>query len=84
MSVTVEGVTHYLVSYYNTDDVKGGLFQPLSQAPALSGIRPRPELILKQRFCAPLGEVNKSTDGARKGHQGMDKGYWPLGQSCHH
>ena len=80
MSVTVQGVTHHLVSYYNMDDVKDGLLQPPSQAPALSGIRPRPELVSKQSFRAPLEEMDEPIEGAREGHPGIYNGYRPLGQ----
>lgn len=44
ISVTVQGVTHHLVSHYNMDDVKRSLLEPPSQSTTLSGIRPRPEL----------------------------------------
>jgi Gti1/Pac2 family transcription factor len=80
MSVTVQGVTHHLVSYYNMDDVKNGLLEPPSQAPALSGIRPRLELTSKQSFRAPLEEMDDTMDGAREGHQGIYGAYRPLGQ----
>lgn len=84
ISVTVQGVTHHLISYYAMDDVKEGLLQPASQAPTLSGIRPRPELISKQSFRAPLEEVDENIDGARGGHQGIYGGYQPLGQPYYH
>jgi Gti1/Pac2 family transcription factor len=79
MSVTVQGVTHHLVSYYNMDDVKRGLLEPPSQSTTLSGIRPRPELTSKQSFRAPLEEVDENLDGTREGHQGMYGSYRPLG-----
>ena len=80
MSVTVQGVTHHLVSYYDMDDVKNGLLQPPSTAPSLAVIRPRLELVQKQSFRAPLEEMEEGMDGARDGHQGIYGGYRPLGQ----
>jgi hypothetical protein len=84
MSVTVQGVTHHLVSYYNMDDVKNGLLEPPSQAPALNGIRPRPELISKQSFRAPLEEMDETMDGTREGHPGIYGGYRTLGQPSYY
>src|SRR5436305_876302 len=80
MSVTVQGVTHHLVSYYNMDDVKNGLLEQPSQAHALSSIRPRPELTSRQSFRAPLEDMDETVDGVRDGHQGIYSGYRSLGQ----
>ena len=80
MSVTVQGVTHHLVSYYNMDDVKNGLLEQPSQDHALSSIRPRPELTSKQSFRAPLEDMDETVDGVRDGHQGIYSGYRSLGQ----
>lgn len=56
MSVTVQGVTHHLVSYYNVEDVMAGNLRSPSQTENLQFIRPRPELTSKQSFRSPLEE----------------------------
>jgi Gti1/Pac2 family transcription factor len=77
MNVTVQGVSYRLVSYYNMDNVKGGLLELPSQSAALSCIRPRLEL--KQSFNAPLEEMDENLDGTKEGHQDMSGDYLPLG-----
>ncbi|KAK5069696.1 Global transcription regulator sge1 [Lithohypha guttulata] len=57
MSVTVQGVTHHLVSYYNVEDVMAGNLRAPSQTDTLQFIRPRPELTSKQSFRSPLEET---------------------------
>jgi hypothetical protein len=79
ISVTVQGVAHHLVSYYNMDDVKRGLLEPPSQSTTLSGIRPRPELTSGQGSRAPVEGVGENLDGVREGYQGVYGGNWPLG-----
>lgn len=59
MSVTVSGVTHHLVSYYNVEDVMRGLLNPPSVVENLRYIRPRPELTTKQSFRAPVDDVEQ-------------------------
>ncbi|KAJ9663964.1 Global transcription regulator sge1 [Neophaeococcomyces mojaviensis] len=54
MSVTVQGVTHHLVSYYNVNGVMAGTLRTPSQTESLQYIRPRPELIQKQSFRSPI------------------------------
>lgn len=54
MSVTVQGVTHHLVSYYNVNDVMAGSLRTPSQTDSLQYIRPRPELTQKQSFRSPI------------------------------
>ena len=78
MSVTVQGVTHHLVSYYNIHDVIANQLRTPSQLPELQYLRPRPELTSKQSFRAPLEEVDEAIEAARDGHQGP-YGYRPLG-----
>ena len=72
ISVTVQGATYHLVSYYNLDDVKNGLLGQPSQAHTLSGIRPRPELTSKQSFRTPYME--ETVDDAWNAYQGMCSG----------
>ena len=57
MSVTVQGVTHHLVSYYNVEDVMAGNLRAPSSTEALQFIRPRPELTSKQSFRSPIEEA---------------------------
>lgn len=65
MSVTVQGVTHHLVSYYNVSDVVGGHLRTPSQTETLHYVRPRLELTSKQSFRSPL-EDNDDLDGMRE------------------
>ncbi|KAF2768707.1 hypothetical protein EJ03DRAFT_273603, partial [Teratosphaeria nubilosa] len=56
MSISVNGISHHMVSYYKVDDVKNGMLpRPLSD-PRLANIAVRPELYLKQNFRAPVEE----------------------------
>lgn len=59
MSVTVQGVTHHLVSYYNVHDVLANNLRTPSQTDNLQYIRPRPELTSKQSFRSPIEEVEE-------------------------
>jgi len=57
MSVSINGVSHHLVSYYKLDDVKNRLLiRPLND-PRLAQITVRPELYLKQNFRSPVEET---------------------------
>ena len=69
MSVTVQGVTHHLVSYYNVHDVIANNLRTPSQTENLQYIRPRPELTSKQSFRSPLEEAEE-VDGIRDGPGG--------------
>lgn len=60
MSVTVQGVTHHLVSYYSVEDVMRGVLSPPSMVETLKYIRPRPELTTKQSFRAPIDDLDSS------------------------
>jgi Gti1/Pac2 family transcription factor len=64
MSVTVQGITHHLVSYYHVNDVLTNQLRSPSQTENLQYIRPRPELTQKQSFRAPIEEVDE-VDGAQ-------------------
>ena len=56
MSISINGISHHMVSYYKVDDVKNNLLpRPLSD-PRLANVAVRPELYLKQNFRAPVEE----------------------------
>jgi Gti1/Pac2 family transcription factor len=65
MSVTVQGVTHHLVSYYSVSDVVNGQLRTPSQTENLNYVRPRPELTSKQSFRSPL-EDTEDIEGIRE------------------
>ena len=83
MSVTVQGVTHHLVSYYNVNDVLNNQLRTPSQTDNLHYIRPRPELTSSQSFRSPLEEVDEYENQARQaqaqgyGHRMPAPGYMP-------
>ena len=93
MSISVNGISHHMVSYYKVDDVKhNALARPL-QDPRLQHISVRPELYLKQNFRAPIEETEHyAIDGQAYAHpqmmysmaangQNMRPGqYYPSGQ----
>ncbi|KAK4903941.1 Global transcription regulator sge1 [Elasticomyces elasticus] len=57
MSVSVNGISHHMVSYCKVEDVKNNLLpRPLSD-PCLQNISVCPELYLKQNFRAPVEET---------------------------
>ncbi|KAI4722105.1 hypothetical protein E4T48_01665 [Aureobasidium sp. EXF-10727] len=59
MSISLNGVSHHLVSYYTVEDVKQRkLGRPLNDS-RLNGIAIRPELYLKQNFRAPVEEQDQ-------------------------
>ena len=81
MSVTVQGVTHHLVSYYNVEDVMSSALRTPSSTETLQYIRPRPELTSKQSFRSPIDDAEDvseiSGSGAyshRMGYGGYDYG----------
>ena len=92
MSVTVQGVTHHLVSYYNVEDVMAGTLRTPAQTDNLQYIRPRPELTSKQSFRSPIEEAEDVSElngqggyGYRMGSGGYDYGkqtqmYYPSQQ----
>ena len=57
MSVSINGISHHMVSYYKVDDVKNGKLQRPLADPRLQNISVRPELYLKQNFRAPVEET---------------------------
>lgn len=72
MSISVNGISHHMVSYYKVDDVKNQqLPRPLSD-PRLQNISVRPELYLKQNFRAPVEETEHyAIDGHMNAHPQM-------------
>lgn len=57
MSISLNGVSHHMVSYYTVEDVKQRrLHRPLTDS-RLSGLTVRPELFMKQNFRAPVEET---------------------------
>ncbi|KAK3681191.1 Global transcription regulator sge1 [Vermiconidia calcicola] len=77
MSISVNGISHHMVSYYKVDDVKNQLFpRPLSDA-RLQNMSVRPELYLKQNFRAPVEETEQyAIDGNMHAHPQM---MYPMG-----
>ncbi|KAK4898111.1 Global transcription regulator sge1, partial [Elasticomyces elasticus] len=69
MSVSVNGISHHIVSYYKVEDVKNDLLpRPLSD-PRLQNISVRPELYLKQNLRAPVEETEHyAIDGHMHAH----------------
>jgi len=85
MSVTVQGVTHHLVSYYNVNDVMASSLRTPSQTENLQYIRPRVELTHRQSFRAPLEEGDdlegmRDPNQARFGYRMAPQGYTPQHQ----
>lgn len=72
MSISINGISHHMVSYYKVDDVKhNALARPL-QDPRLQHISVRPELYLKQNFRAPIEETEHyAIDGQMHAHPQM-------------
>lgn len=78
MSVTVQGVTHHLVSYYNVNDVISNALRTPSQTDNLQYIRPRAELTSKQSFRSPLEDADEVEGGqAPYGYRVSAQGYLP-------
>ena len=72
MSISINGISHHMVSYYKVDDVKNNLLpRPLSD-PRLQNMSVRPELYLKQNFRAPVEESEHyAIDGHMQAHPQM-------------
>ena len=72
MSISINGISHHMVSYYKVDDVKNNLLpRPLSD-PRLQNMTVRPELYLKQNFRAPVEESEHyAIDGHMHAHPQM-------------
>lgn len=75
MSVTVQGVTHHLVSYYNMNDVISNNLRTPSQTENLQYIRPRAELTSKQSFRSPIEDVDEVDGGQGYGYRVNTQGY---------
>ncbi|KAK6424321.1 Global transcription regulator sge1 [Oleoguttula sp. CCFEE 5521] len=56
MSISVNGISHHMVSYYSVDDVKNNNLPRPSSDARLATLQVRPELYLKQNFRAPIEE----------------------------
>lgn len=76
MSVNVHGVHHHLVSYYTIKEVMDGELHPPTQDPRLSRLEPRPDLITRQNFRAPLDDtddtVQEHTNGLHQNNYGYE------------
>ena len=72
MSISINGISHHMVSYYKVDDVKNNVLpRPLTD-PRLQNITVRPELYLKQNFRAPVEEnEHYAIDGQMHAHPQM-------------
>ncbi|KAK5166223.1 Global transcription regulator sge1 [Saxophila tyrrhenica] len=72
MSITINNISHHMVSYYNVDDVKNGKLLGPQADPRLHGISIRPELYLKQNFRSPIEDgEHLALDGSNSGHPHM-------------
>lgn len=72
MSISVNGISHHMVSYYKVDDVKNNLLPRPINDPRLQNISVRPELYLKQNFRAPVEESEHyAVDGHMNVHPHM-------------
>lgn len=67
ISVTVNGVSHHLVSYYSVNDVMQKKLPNPSQDQRFAHTVPRQELITKQNFRSAIDEVD-AMDGAADRH----------------
>ncbi|PPJ54607.1 hypothetical protein CBER1_06165 [Cercospora berteroae] len=72
MSISVNGISHHMVSYYKVEDVKSNMLpRPLTDT-RLQNISVRPELYLKQNFRAPVEETEHyAIDGHMNAHPQM-------------
>ena len=75
MSVNVHGVHHHLVSYYTIKEVMDGELHPPTQDPRLSRLEPRPDLITRQNFRAPLDDADDSVQEHSNGPHLNSYGY---------
>lgn len=72
MSISINGISHHMVSYYKVDDVKHNILPRPLQDPRLQHISIRPELYLKQNFRAPIEETEHyAIDGQTYAHPQM-------------
>lgn len=72
MSISINGISHHMVSYYKVDDVKNSKLPRPMTDPRLQGISIRPELYLKQNFRSPVEETEHyAMDGNMHAHPHM-------------
>ncbi|KAI8710827.1 hypothetical protein NCS52_01525300 [Fusarium sp. LHS14.1] len=76
ISITFQGVSHHLISYYKCDDVKASLFTTPSHHSTLRSIIPRPEL-MAHAFKVPVTGRNSASgeDDHSHGPASMNNGY---------
>ena len=72
MSISINGISHHMVSYYKVEDVKRSALPRPMEDPRLTNITVRPELYLKQNFRAPVEETEHyAIDGQMHAHPQM-------------
>lgn len=72
MSISLNGISHHMVSYYKVDDVKNNVLPRPMSDPRLQNIQVRPDLYLKQNFRAPVEEGEQyAVDGHMHAHPQM-------------
>lgn len=82
MSVTIDNRHLHLVSYYNPQDVRSGnLLQRPSEDPGLGQLRPRPDLLHRQNFRAPLDDVDEVGTNGYAGSPQRHGQYVPTGHA---
>ena len=65
MSISINGISHHMVSYYKMDDVKKGLLPGPRNDPRLQGLVVRQDLYLKQNFRAPVEDAEQFAVGGQ-------------------
>ena len=82
ISIPYRGVLHHVVSYYTTDDVVENRLQLPSESAIATESLPRPELLTRQNFRAPLetnsAVLNFNAQPAMPGYQHVSDGQVPL------
>jgi hypothetical protein len=69
MSVSINGISHHMVSYYKVEDVKANLLPRPNQDQRLASLTIRPDLYCKQNFRAPVDEADQyALDGQMNPH----------------
>jgi Gti1/Pac2 family transcription factor len=58
ISITLNDVTHHLVSYYTIPDVMADKFMVPSKDPRFANLQPRPALLTAQNFRSPIEDVD--------------------------
>ncbi|KAJ4175465.1 Global transcription regulator sge1 [Fusarium falciforme] len=76
ISITLQGVSHHLVSYYKCEDIRKRLFTTPSQHSTLRSIIPRAELMTHYFKVPVAGRTSTNgTDDHSHGPASMDDGY---------